>query len=128
MGHKPKSRPSFGKHVKGLCQKCWQLCLRANQLSCTFHGLPSNAEECGEFRGTDKTCECGKRLYFEELVMPHPYKRGGPGFPSGHYFCEECGAIHRSPTGDTRYAEWVESLMEHNAGVRCNQRHTKEAI
>ena len=128
MGHKPKAKPLFKKYVNGICRDCWQLCLRANQISCTFHGLPSNTDKCEQFKKTDRFCECGRRLYFEEVIMPHPYKRGGPGFPSGRYFCEECGAIHRSRTADTRYAEWVESLMEHHSAIRYRQDHTKEAI
>ncbi len=107
-----KERPKVQETVSGCCIRCWHLCLRANTVSCTKVGVPTNNQECRDFRVAHKMCpQCGYRLLFEEMVLPNPYKKDGPGFPSGRYFCDQCGQIVRSTKSDSRYAEWVESLV-----------------
>lgn len=107
-----KDRGSFKKSVGGCCQNCWYLSMRCDRVSCTKYGHPLNADECDDYRENKRFCGCGQRLYFREVVMPNPLKRSAPGFPSGHYFCEDCGTIVRSATADGKYAEWVEDLIQ----------------
>lgn len=114
MAHKKKPRPKMRENIDGACTTCGHVCMRVNQVSCTVHGIPRNKKECKELREMTKQCQCGVRLFFEEIMMPHPFRKNGVTFPGGHYFCEMCGSISRSRSSDSKYAEWVEDMVLHH--------------
>jgi len=98
----------------GACSTCKHICQRVAQASCSIEGIPSNARECKHYIKQTRLCDCGEMLCFVEKMMPNPFKKNGPGFPGGHYRCENCGRVHRSQTSDSKYAAWVEGLMDNH--------------